>query len=59
MKLLSLLTVVASAAAIAIPPSEQVPLQDDGSEETFLIESAPGQRQWVTEEQKWQLRRVC
>ncbi|KAI5297679.1 hypothetical protein KEM56_004625 [Ascosphaera pollenicola] len=56
MKLLSLLTVVASAAAIAIPPSEQVPLQD-GSEETFLIESGPGQRQWVTEEKKWELRR--
>ncbi|KAI5284206.1 Leucine aminopeptidase 1, partial [Ascosphaera aggregata] len=56
MKLLSVLTVVASATAVAIPPSEQVPLQN-GQEEIFLIESAPGQRQWVTEDQKWQLRR--
>lgn len=27
-------------------------------EETFLIELAPGETQWVTEEDKWELRRV-
>lgn len=27
-------------------------------EETFLIELAPGKTQWVTEEEKWELRRV-
>lgn len=28
------------------------------TEETFLIETAPGETQWVTEEEKWELRRV-
>lgn len=27
-------------------------------EEKFLIEMAPGETQWVTEEDKWELRRV-
>ncbi|KAI5463850.1 hypothetical protein BGZ63DRAFT_200919 [Mariannaea sp. PMI_226] len=27
------------------------------TEETFLIETAPGKTQWVTEEEKWELRR--
>lgn len=27
-------------------------------EEKFLIETAPGKQQWVTEEDKWELRRV-
>lgn len=26
--------------------------------ETYLIELAPGETKWVTEEQKWELRRV-
>lgn len=28
-------------------------------EELYLIELAPGKTQWVTEEEKWELRRVC
>lgn len=28
------------------------------SEDKFLIETAPGKTQWVTEEEKWDLRRV-
>jgi leucyl aminopeptidase len=27
-------------------------------EEKYLIELKPGQQQWVTEEEKWELRRV-
>ena len=27
-------------------------------EETFLVETAPGKTQWVTEEDKWEMRRV-
>lgn len=27
-------------------------------EEKFLIETAPGKQQWVTEDEKWELRRV-
>lgn len=26
---------------------------------TFLIETTPGKTKWVTEEEKWELRRVC
>lgn len=29
------------------------------NDEKFLIELAPGETQWVTEEEKWELRRVC
>lgn len=28
------------------------------SEEKFLIELAPGETRWVTEDEKWELRRV-
>lgn len=27
-------------------------------EELFLVETAPGKTQWVTEEDKWEMRRV-
>jgi bacterial leucyl aminopeptidase len=27
--------------------------------ETYLIELAPGETRWVTEDEKWELRRVC
>lgn len=30
----------------------------DPKEETFLVETAPGKTQWITEEEKWELRRV-
>lgn len=35
--------------------NEHVVLNPD---EKFLIETAPGKQQWVTEEDKWELRRV-
>ena len=38
--------------------TDQVVLNAEQSDETFLIELAPGETQWVTEEQKWALRRV-
>lgn len=28
-------------------------------EQLYLVETAPGKTQWVTEEEKWELRRVC
>lgn len=28
-------------------------------EEKYLIELSPGETRWVTEEEKWELRRVC
>jgi leucyl aminopeptidase len=27
-------------------------------DETFLVETAPGKTQWVTEDEKWEMRRV-
>ena len=27
-------------------------------EETFLVETAPGKTEWITEDQKWEMRRV-
>lgn len=35
--------------------TDQVVLNPD---EKFLIETAPGKTQWVTEDEKWELRRV-
>lgn len=29
------------------------------AQETFLVETAPGETKWVTEEDKWEMRRVC
>jgi hypothetical protein len=37
---------------------DQVVLNADVEIEMFLIETAPGNVLWVTEEQKWELRRV-
>jgi leucyl aminopeptidase len=31
---------------------------NEADDERFLIEFAPGKTQWVTEEEKWELRRV-
>ena len=31
----------------------------EADNELYLIELAPGETQWVTEEEKWELRRVC
>jgi leucyl aminopeptidase len=31
---------------------------DNADPELFLVELAPGKTQWVTEEEKWELRRV-
>jgi hypothetical protein len=44
-----------SARFIEIAEADNVVLQPD---ELFLIETAPGRTQWVTEEEKWELRRV-
>lgn len=34
-------------------------LEEVESPERYLIELSPGKTAWVTEEEKWQLRRVC
>jgi bacterial leucyl aminopeptidase len=44
-----------SARFIEVKEADHVVLHP---EETFLIELAPGETAWVTEEEKWELRRV-
>lgn len=57
------LSAVALAAAAATPKEPQVVFQDpqittDESDQ-YLIELSPGETRWVTEDEKWALRRVC
>jgi leucyl aminopeptidase len=51
------------AAAIALPKDPQVVLQTPQvtieEPDAYLIELSPGDTRWVTEEEKWALRRVC
>jgi bacterial leucyl aminopeptidase len=51
---------VVATTAFALPHLEQTALKDQESvsPEEFLIELAPGHTRWVTEEDKWALRRV-
>lgn len=59
------LTLVATLAttfvtALAIVSPEQAALRPSSeSEDKYLIELGPGDRRWVVEGDKWDLRRVC
>lgn len=65
MKLTTLSALALSAAAvnarfIESHEQDQVVINAENADnELYLIEVAPGKTQWVTEEQKWELRRVC
>ena len=50
----SLLAATATARYIDIP--QQQPLS--APEELYLVETGPGQTEWISEDQKWELRRV-
>lgn len=60
--LLSLYTAT-FAAAIAHPKDPQVILQEPQltivEPDEYLIELSPGETRWITEDEKWALRRVC
>lgn len=67
MKLHTLLALTVAVNAKSIlrkePTPDQVPLNgNDGlnipARELFLIELSPGETAWVTEDEKWELRRV-
>ena len=53
----ALVACIPAAAARFIEPNE-VNAVELNPEQTFLIELGPGETQWVTEEEKWELRRV-
>ncbi|CAI6337148.1 unnamed protein product [Periconia digitata] len=57
MKSSLLLPLCAAAAVSAVyPPEQQVPLQT-AEQDQYLIELAPGETRWITEDDKWALRR--
>lgn len=49
---------VPAATARFVEPLEANNVALNPDEPSFLIETAPGKTQWVTEEQKWEFRRV-
>jgi hypothetical protein len=48
------------SSALSAPQPQQVALgeQETAAAERYLIETNPGETQWVTEDQKWVLKRV-
>lgn len=64
MKLLSMLALgaTASTSVLALQIPDQKPLgrqNEENDSKKFFIELGPGQTRWVTEEEKWALKRVC
>ena len=57
------LSAVALAAAVATPKDPQAVFQTPqvtiDEPDQYLIELSPGETRWVTEDEKWALRRVC
>lgn len=51
---------VTAASALSIGSKQQSVLQDQDvlAEDLFLIELSPGSTRWVTDAQKWELKRV-
>lgn len=65
MKLTTVSLLAVSAAAVNArfveqheKENAQVLINGYQDDEQYLIETAPGETQWVTEEDKWELRRV-
>ena len=57
------LSAVALAVAVATPKDPQIVFQNPqvtiDEPDQYLIELSPGETRWVTEDEKWALRRVC
>jgi len=51
-----LLALCCASVAIALP-AEQAPLLPSSDADKFLIELSPGETHWITEDQKWELKR--
>jgi bacterial leucyl aminopeptidase len=59
MKQFSVLTLaVASAAALSIGSRLQPGQTVLDAPEQFLVELSPGETRWITEDEKWELKRV-
>jgi hypothetical protein len=60
LSLLALSASVISARFVEPHEKDQVVINaQEADSQLYLIELAPGETQWVTEEEKWELRRVC
>lgn len=60
MKFFLLLAIYSAvASALSTRSSDQRILGDVASADEFLIELEPGVTKWVSEDDKWELRRVC
>jgi leucyl aminopeptidase len=60
LSVLALSASVISARFVELHEKDQVVINaNEADAERYLIELAPGETQWVTEEEKWELRRVC
>ncbi|KAK8185605.1 hypothetical protein BC567DRAFT_239894 [Phyllosticta citribraziliensis] len=51
-------TFVAAATALVVVRDDQAPLQQLDQVERYLVELSPGDTKWVTEDEKWELRRA-
>ncbi len=60
MKYYSLLAglLTTTATALSIVQSDQAVLGETAGAERYLIELGPGDTRWITEDEKWVLRRV-
>ncbi len=58
LSLLALSAAAVNARFIEAHEKEQIVISNDDAEK-YLIELAPGETRWVTEDEKWELRRVC
>ena len=57
--LLAFSAAVANGRFVEKHETDQVVLHSDVADnEKFLVELAPGKTQWITEDEKWELRRV-
>lgn len=54
----TLFGLAASAAALSTRNPEQAVLGDTSKQDRYLIETAPGNRRWIVEDEKWELRKV-
>jgi len=54
----TLLTFAAAASALSLLEPDQAVLGDDVQLQRFLIELGPGDTRWISEDEKWSLRRV-
>ncbi len=52
------LTIAAAASALSFLEPDQAVLGDNAQLERFLIELGPGDTRWISEDEKWSLRRV-